>query len=371
MKIQTLKISTLSSSLPNAGNSNYLQQYYPTPSQLGESANNSYDAYWGAIEAMLLDEEIAGDLETRKAVSASMPWKWLGSSSAIENTKSLLQFIDFDDLIMQSLSCVEYGFNPIELTWQQESGFIIPVNFVRRAPRLFKIGKAGELLYLANIYDPIKVPHGKVMVILRNATVEKPYGESLLESVWPTWQVKWNHVANLDRLGEKYAIPTVIATSKSTSNQQNLDETSEVLSSIEGGAGIALGGVDSIHQLTISGKATELVDVIKFYDNKICKRITGQTLTTGNQEYGSRALGEVFERATLRISASDLKVVIKSLNFTLLRWLRELNPQIELATMVFDEEAFNALLDQGKESSPSTAPLTLSNIPDEDLMLCL
>ncbi|UJZ95053.1 DUF935 domain-containing protein [Photobacterium damselae subsp. damselae] len=370
MQIQTLKISTLSSSLPNAGN--HLEKYYPTPMQLGAAANNTYDAYWGAIEAMLLDDEIAGDLETRKTVSASMPWVWYGTDAAIENTKALLQYIDFDDLIMQSLSCVEYGFNPIEIMWHADKkGFSYPIDFVRRAPRLFRISNSGELLYLANSYDPITVPAGKVMVVLRSPTSEKPYGESLLESVWPTWQVKWNHVANLDRLGEKYAVPTVIATTKSASNQAELDATSETLASIEGGAGIALGGVDNIHQLTISGKATELVDVIKFYDNKICKRITGQTLTTGNQEYGSRALGEVFERATLRISASDLKVVIKAINLTLLRWLKELNPNIDIAMMKFDDKAFNAMLEQSKETLPSKDPLTLSTVPDEDLMLCL
>lgn len=368
MQIQTLKISTLSSSLPNAGN--YLEKYYPVPSQLGASANDTYDAYWGAIEAMLLDDEIAGDLELRKTVSASMPWKWYGSEQAINNIKMLLQYVDFDDLLMQSLSHIEYGFNPIELTWAQDSDIIYLADFARRAPRLFKIGDDSALLYCLNAYGPSKVPPGKVMVVLRNATSDKPYGESLLESVWPTWQVKWNHVANLDRLGEKYAVPTVIATTKSASNQTQLDNTSEALASIEGGSGLALGGVDSIHQLTISGKATELVDVIKFYDNKICKRITGQTLSTGNQDFGSRALGEVFERATLRISASDLKVVIKTINLTLIRWMRQLNPDLELANMQFDDEAFQAMVTQSKDT-PSSTPLTLSNTPDEDLLLCL
>ena len=370
MKNLNLKISTLSSSLAKVGG-NYLTDYYPVPSQLGMSANDSYDMYWGAIEAMLLDDEVSGDLELRRAVALSMPWFWEGSDAAIENMKRLLSFIDFDELLNASLKHVEYGFNPIELDWFDDNGSVYPVGFSARAPRLFRVGDHGKLYYCLRAFEPMSVPPGKVIVFVRNASREKPYGESLLESVWPTWQVKWNHVANLDRLGEKYAVPSVVAlAADSAGNQTTLDDISYNLAQIESGSSVALAGVKSIQELTISGKATELVDVIKFYDNKICKRITGQTLSTGNQEYGSRALGEVFERATLRLTASDLKVVINTLNLTLIRWLKDLNPTTELPLMRFDEEAFKLMVNSSAETKNSD-PLTLSNSPDKSLLLCL
>ncbi|WP_418113401.1 DUF935 family protein [Vibrio scophthalmi] len=369
MKNPNLKISTLSSSLPNA-TTNYLTQYYPVPSQLGGNAQNTYDAYWGAIEAMLLDDEVSGDLELRKTVALSMPWFWEGTENAVANTKRLLSFIDFDALLMAALKHLEYGFNPIELDWFAQGNDVYPIGFSARAPKLFRIGQQGDLLYLHGNFESLHVTPGKVIVFVRNGSKEKPYGESLLESVWPTWQVKWTHISNLDRLGEKYAVPSVVALAKDGANQDDLNNISASLASLDGGSGIALGGVSSLQELKISGKATELVDVIKFYDNKICKRITGQTLSTGNQEYGSRALGEVFERATLRITASDLKVVINTINITLMRWLKMLNPTLEIALMRFDEEAFKALLAQSA-TTPSNEPLSLSNVPDEKYLLCL
>ncbi|HHP0469585.1 TPA: phage portal protein family protein [Vibrio harveyi] len=369
MKNPNLRISTLSTALPST-TSNYLTQYYPVPSQLGGSVHHSYDAYWGAIEAMLLDDEVSGDLELRKTVALSMPWVWSGTDVAIDNAKMLLSSIDFDGLLMAGLKHLEYGFNPVELEWLQDTDKVYPIGFSHRAPRQFRIGQQGELIFMHGDFESMTVQPGQVMVFLRNASKEKPYGESLLESVWPTWQVKWNHIANLDRLGEKYAVPSVVALAENGANQDSLNTISYNLAELEGGAGVALGGVKSLHELTISGKATELVDVIKFYDNKICKRITGQTLSTGNQDYGSRALGEVFERATLRITASDLKVVINTINLTLIRWLRLLNPGLEVASMLFDDEAFKAMV-EGAKPSANKDPLSLSDSPREELMLCL
>ncbi|MBE8578721.1 phage portal protein family protein [Vibrio sp. OPT18] len=369
MKNPSLKISTLSSSLPSA-TTNYLSQYYPVPSQLGGNVHNSYDAYWGAIEAMLLDDEVAGDLELRKTVALSMPWSWVGDENAIANTKRLLSYIDFDSLLMAGLKHLEYGFNPVELDWLSNGDEVYPAAFSVRAPKLFRIGAQGELLFLHGNFESLQVTPGKVMVFVRNGSREKPYGESLLESVWPTWQVKWTHIANLDRLGEKYAIPSVVALAKDNASQHDLDNISGNLSAIESGSAIALGGVEELVELKSGGKAPELVEVIKFYDNKICKRITGQTLSTGNGDYGSRALGEVFERATLRITASDLKVVINTINLTLLRWLATLNPTLSIASMQFDEEAFKAMIDKSSNTN-APAPLSLSNVPDENYLLCL
>lgn len=363
-KKRTLLISTLASALP-VGKS--LLNIYPVPMQLGETAHSSYDPYWGAIDAMMLDDEIAGDIELRKSVAISMPWRWVGSDESIANTQMLLSNIDMNDLFMCSLSHLEYGFNALEVEWSNESGVVMPVSISRRIPSLFRIQHDGELLYSGGSWPGTVVPRGKVIIIARNASRDRPYGESILEAAWPIWQVKWSHIASLDRLGEKYAVPSVVALSKTVTDQSKLNMISEALASLESGAGVALGGIDSVIALNSSGKATELLAVIKHYDNKLCKLISGQTLSTGNAANGSRALGEVFERATLRLSASDLKVVLRALNETLIKWLAELNPTLDIAHFEFDEEAFKAVLGQ----APALSAVTLSNVPDEDLLLCL
>lgn len=335
------------------------------------SATETYDMYWGAIEAMLLDDEISGDIELRRSVALSMPWHWEGSDNAKENMKRLLSYIDFDEFINVSLRHVEYGFNPIELDWTNNNGNVYPTSFSARAPRLFRVGEHGQLYYCLSAFEPQAVSPGKVIVFVRNASREKPYGESLLESVWPIWQVKWNHVTNLDRLGEKYAIPSIVALmTDGANNQPALDSVSYSLAQVDSGSSVALAGVKDIVELSISGKATELLDVIKMYDNKICKRITGQTLSTGNQQYGSRSLGETYERATLRLTASDLKLVINTLNLTLVRWLKELNPTTELPIMKFDEIAFQAMAGAAIEPEKKE-PVVLSNSADNWMSLCL
>jgi phage gp29-like protein len=152
------------------------------------------------------------------------------------------------------------------------------------------------------------------------------------------------------------------------SKANNVDElgvVSTALAGIESGEGVALSNVDQVIQLTASGKAQELLEVIRHYDTKISKRITGQTLTSNTQQYGSRSLGEVHERAALRIAQGDLKMVFGCLNATLLRWIFTLNGKPGHVRLVFDKKAFEAHL-----KAQQSGGVTLSN-PGSGSLLCL
>lgn len=338
-------VTQLYSQLPLAASFNSFGDYYPVPVSLGETGTQYSDYYWMCIDAMLTDDEIVADLALRHATAAQTPYKVEGSEEDIAWAQSVLSELNLDTLLKHCLYLADYGFNPVELTWRKDADAIRPIMSERRHPRAFRWAKDGRLLYSASgqIMDYQPIPNGKIIPTVRNGSREKPYGESVLESAWATWQTKWTHVEQLERLAAKYSVPSTIAlVDGAGTSEESLMNIAGQMAYVEGGGSTALAGVREVVQLTASGKASELMAVIEKYDSKLSKLITGQTLTSGNQQYGSRALGEVHERAALRISADDACAVFDALNRTLLSWIFAFNRRAGKIRIVFDKKAFEA-----------------------------
>ncbi|MFA0631061.1 DUF935 family protein, partial [Vibrio sp. 10N.222.49.A3] len=109
---------------------------------------------------------------------------------------------------------------------------------------------------------------------------------------------------------------------------------------------------------------------IEYIDNKIAKRITGQTLTNGNQKYGSRSLGEVHERAGMRVSKRDARMVHKTLNDTLFKWIFLANGRKGSLKIRVDEDAYKELVNNiVNEPTTVDKPTYLSDAPGKHLCL--
>lgn len=344
----------LFSLLPVSDAGNAFSDYYPVPVSLGAAGFEFSEYYWMCIDAMLQDDEITADLELRHATSMMTPYTIEGSASDIAFVNDMLSELELDVLMEQCLYHADYGFNPVELDWVKDGSTIRPVLSERRHPRSFRWGKDGKLLYSASGgtgFDFKPVPEGKVIPVVRNGSREKPYGESVLESAWPVWQTKWAHIEQLERLSQKYSVPSTIALADAANaSEQTLANLAVQMAVIDGGGSVALSGVNSVVELSASGKATELMSVIKDFNNQMAKLITGQTLTGSNQKYGSRSLGEVHERAAFRITINDARIVYNTLNRTLFPWLFAFNKRPGGLRMRFDQKRFLAELaaSQGK-----------------------
>lgn len=340
------------------------------------AGNQFSDYYWMCIDAMLQDEEITADLELRHSTSFMTPYRVEATSEDLSFANAVLARLDLDNLIERCLYHADYGFNPVEIDWVKDNGMVLPVASERRHPRSFRWGKNAQLLYSSTGgtgFDYQTVPVGKVIPIVRNGSREKPYGESVLESAWATWQSKWSHVEQLERLSSKYSVPTSIALIDSgNATPDGLNDVAAQMAAIDSGGSVALSGVREVVQLTAAGKASELMGVIKDFDNKLAKLITGQTLVNGTQKYGSRALGEIQERAVLRIMTNDARTVYDALNKTLLRWIFQFNNRPGSVRMVFDKKAFQQSMISMQGNGGS---ITLSNTGDASLKrakgLCL
>lgn len=367
--IKNLTLSNLIARLPT----DVITNCYPLPYELGNARHQSSNYYYGAIRAMLLDEEVASDVEMRHATAMTVPYMIEGSAQDVAFFQEVTADLDLEALMEQMLAATEFGFMPVELMWEQQGELLCVVNSEQKRPENFRIMTDGSLVYSAVDYTNKTPVTGKVIPVLRKPSSERPYGETILESVWPIWQSKWISWANIERLGEKYAIPTAIALAKEANGDEDLQKIADSLAPVMNGDAVALSGVEEIVTLSASGKVDELLRTIEYIDNKIAKSITGQTLTNGNQKYGSRSLGEVHERAGMRVSKQDARMVYKVLNQTLCKWVFLANGREGNIKVRVDEEAYKAMLDSALTTDSTTQTpqpaLEFSDVPGKHLCL--
>ncbi len=372
--IKNLTLSSLIARLPT----DVIVNHYPLPTELGNARYQSSNYYFGAIRAMLLDEEVASDIEMRHATAMTVPYVIEGSTNDVAFYNDVMADFDLEMLMEQMLSATEFGFMPVELIWEKDGSLLRLSDSEQKRPEDFRLLKDGTLVYSAVDYTAKTPVTGKVIPVLRNATTERPYGETILESVWPIWQSKWISWANIERLGEKYAIPTAIALAQDANGGSDLQRIADSLAPVMNGDAVALSGVKEIVTLDANGKVDELLRTIEYIDNKISKRITGQTLTGSNQKYGSRSLGEVHERAAMRVSKRDARMVHKTLNNTLFKWIFLANGRQGNIKIRVDEEAYKAMLESALANGSGVEPvlpsshrqgLEFSNVPGKHLCL--
>ncbi len=347
--------------------SGVIEEFYPQPSEMGAETYNVSNYYFGAIRAMLLDDQISSDVDMRKAFAMQIPYIVEGSSSDIAFARDVLAEFDLEDLMVQLLSAAEFGYRPVELKWGQDGSSILPLDSESKRPESFIIFRDGKLGYRRYSYgDAQVVPEGKIIPVFRDRSSDKPYGHSILESLWPIWQTKWVNWANVERLGEKYAIPNVVAITDSANGETETQNIANALAPLANGDSVALSGVKSVEVLNVKGKVDEILKTIAYIDNKITYRLTGQTLSSGNEENGSRALGEVHQLNALFYAKADAKMVFKAINQTLFPWLFKFNNRAGRLRIRVDDSKFKDM----KKTILGGGQIELSN-PAEAKHLCL
>lgn len=329
-----------------------IDNFYPQPSEIGSDSCNVTNYYFGAIRAMLLDEQISSDVDMRHTFASQIPFIIEGSQTDIANARSILEELDMEDLVLRMLTAAEFGFRPVQIKWAKDGNNAIPIDSEAKRPESFFILRDGQLGYRDRNFGELKsVPNGQYIPVLREASSDKPYGQSILESLWPIWQTKWVNWANLERLGEKYAIPNVVAIAENVQDHGQLQSIANCLAPLANGDAVAVNGVKDIVSLSATGKAEELLNAIKYIDSKITYRLTGQTLSTGNQEYGSRSMGEVHQMNAMFYAKADAKMVFKALNQSLFKWIFMANNLSGRVRIKVDEEKFKALIQNIRNQS--------------------
>jgi phage gp29-like protein len=127
---------------------------------------------------------------------------------------------------------------------------------------------------------------------------------------------------------EKFSVKTILAIFKGEGDAAKLRETAQLIAAqlmtVSSGSAVAVGNVDAIHELGMSGDLEGFASLVDACDTQISYGLTGQTIATSKTEGGSLALGEV-QADLFYEDAKGIAIEGQALVQKIINWAVELN----------------------------------------------
>jgi phage gp29-like protein len=302
--------------------------YMPNPDDITPGAAASYDTY----RQMRTDPRIKSLLNKLKTAALNFPINITQPEGCSDEVFAFVKGFDLWPKLYQKLkrvySGLDYGFSVSELVWRVEDGRYIPDNIITRKPERFTFGRDWTLyLNEQGLHRPLTEPY-KWLEYHHDTDDENPYGTSVLRCVYWPWMFKRAGYEFWLQATEKFSVKTILAIFKTEGDEGKIRETArliaEQLMTISSGSAAAVGNVDAIHEVEMSGDLVGFASLVDACDTQISYGLTGRTIATSKTEGGSLALGEVqadlFYEDAKGIAMEGQALVQKVIN-----WAVELN----------------------------------------------
>lgn len=305
-----------------------LSALLPDPDPILRKTGRSAEIY-AEIRA---DAKVSACIESRKAGCLSMLWdlQSRGQDQATEVIRAALERLDMPKLMSEILEAFLWGYQPLEIMWQQVEGLTLPHKVVGKPPHWFAFDAENNLRFLS-IKNPLGelLPERKFLLAQHHATYANPYGEKLLpRCFWPVTFKKggWRWWVTAT---EKYGMPFIIGKVPRGTERGEQDQFLEALEQLVQDA-IAILPNDSEVQILDgnSGKSSQSVsphkELIEQCNAEIALAIVGQTLTSEIGRNGSYAAAKAHNEVREEIVAGDKRMLERVVQ-QLVDWIFEFN----------------------------------------------
>jgi phage gp29-like protein len=307
--------------------------YMPNPDNIVPGTLSSYDTY----RQMRTDPRIKSLLNKLKTAALNFPIHITQPKGCPDNVFAFVKGFDIWGKTYQKLkrvySGLDYGFSVSELVWRLEDGKYIPDNIITRKPERFVFDRNWKL-YLNEFGEkkPLDQPY-KWLEYHHDTDDENPYGTSVLRCVyWPYMFKKAGYEFWLQAT-EKFSVKTILALFKGDGDENKIRETAKLIAeqllAITSGSAAAVGNVDSITEVGMSGDLEGFASLVDACDTQISYGLTGQTIATSKTEGGSLALGEV-QADLFYEDAKGIALEGQALIQKIINWAVELNGYVNV-----------------------------------------
>ena len=271
--------------------------YMPNPDDIVPGALSSYDIY----REMRTDPRVKSLLNKLKTAALNFPIHITQPEGCPDNVFAFVKGFDLWNNLHQKLkrvySGLDYGFSVSELVWRYEGGLYIPDTVITRKPERFVFGHDWQLyLNERGRREPLNQPY-KWLIYHHDADDENPYGTSALRCVYWPWKFKQAGYDFWLQATEKFSVKTILAIFKGEGDENKILSTAKLIAeqlfSITSGSAAAVGNVDTIHEVGMSGDLEGFASLVDACDIQISYGLTGQSVATSKTDGGSLALGEV------------------------------------------------------------------------------
>lgn len=301
-----------------SNNFNYLG-YLPNPDKIINQNGNNFDV----LRELRNDPHLWACIQSRKSGSMIYDYE-INSNHITENIQTeienLINFIDKESLYSDILDAIFFGFQPIEIVWNDKynsNGLLYPKRFDALPQEHFVIDKNGDIFIKDNIHfgGKIKLPKHKILNIRHEYNYSNIYGTPLLSKCY--WSVKFKNgglklwVAFMEKYGMPLIMGKVRRGASDAESQKLLDELSSMS---EDAVIITPSDVEiNLHEASRSSSADLYNDMIKYCNSEISKVILSQTLTT-EINTGSYAASQTHNDIRKDVLKKDIRLIEKTIN---------------------------------------------------------
>ena len=297
--------------------------WLPNPDPILRKMGRQIDVY----RELLRDPLVGGQVRRRKAAVARLQWRLDGDDvpqNVRDTIAAALTDHDLDRLIKDILNATLFGYQPIEIIWQQGSLWL-PERIIAKPPEWFGFDDNAQLYFHQNGANAESLPAYKFLCPTQEADYRNPYGLGDLGLVF--WAVTFKR-AGLKFWAEftqKYGSPWLIGKEP----RSNTDaDTNKLLDALEALVGNAVGTIPNdssveIHEASGKAASVDAYDkLIRYCRSEINIALLGQDQTTeANTNHASATAGL---EVTDDIRDSDSRLVAAAIN-QLIDWICELN----------------------------------------------
>lgn len=262
------------------------------------------------LAILLDDDEISQAVETRVDALLATPFRFEPSDTpeAILLMQEIKEW--FAEIASGSINALLFGYSVQEMVYDQDSDYI-GIQWVGEKPmEWFEPKNDGRLIYrpegTGQEYEVDQV--FKFFMTRRKATYKQPYGKALLTVVYWLDFFRKNGFKFWAKFLERFGTPILLGKCKDSDpiemNQALLNAHAQSVISID-----AEDDVQILSAASSSNAGTSFETFNNTIIRQIQKVILGQTLTSGTDGTGSRALGEVHENVRKDKLNADIRLV--------------------------------------------------------------
>ncbi|RSE25125.1 phage portal protein family protein [Acinetobacter johnsonii] len=289
------------------------------------------------LKVMMYDDEIYQCVEKRQDKLESAPWRLEPADTTAAQILNDHLREWWSDIVLGAQNARWYGYSVLEAVYNENALHVngdtitpfIGLEWIGEKPmQWYEPKNDGRLILLQNFsksrLDEECNQHFKHFLTRCKPTYENPYGEALLSRLYWVWFFKNNGFKMWAKFVEQFGMPMLVGKSSIGKN----DDMRDALLRAHASRVLAVSASDTIEVTASgvnSGNASGTYDTFdKNLERRIQKVVLGQTLTSGTDGAGSRALGDVHMEVQNSKYKADIRMILPTIQ-AILNALCDLN----------------------------------------------
>lgn len=279
---------------------------------------------WRELHEALIDTKAAACLEIRCQVVSDLAWSLVAQPGtppeAMDLVRKALDGLNLVEDFEEMAKASYFGLVPLEVRWEVRDKLFLPAELDSFEPTHLAFGPDRTPTINGAVPEP-----GTLILHRHGSSFRNPWGLGRGRTV-PRWtRVKTAVAYATYRDYPRYAHDRIVLRYPDGSPDEEQDRYVQIANRLMDSPGLVVPDGMTTERLELDSKFDVGVKLVDAADGQIAVGILGNTLTTGEGQHGTQALGAVHEGQSDRQESADGRRIEATLNRTLIPWIVALN----------------------------------------------